>query len=202
MYALDSKNVLSIFFETDPQLNSLMLKSEILQSFLYCWEKYVQFSWVLQLWKACAARPKFCLCVCKMCNSGLLDHKYFCGCHGFIEDNLWKVQTNYLVLCIPQTTIFLKVNLQVKSYAKKCKKEDHCHIKQNNDKFHMWNFKWQFTQLSHWIKHLIKTWKNVQYFTEQHRGQLPSCKGWSLAQIHRIEGIIFRANLWLHWLNC
>lgn len=36
MYALDSKNVLSIFFETDPQLNSLMLKSEILQSFLYC----------------------------------------------------------------------------------------------------------------------------------------------------------------------
>lgn len=36
MYALDSKNVHYIFIETDPQLKSTMLKSEILQSFLYC----------------------------------------------------------------------------------------------------------------------------------------------------------------------
>lgn len=96
---------------------------------------------------------------------------------------------------------FLKTNLQVKSYAKKHKKENHCRVKQNSDKFHMCNFNWQLTQLSYWINHSIKTWNNVQCLTEQHRGQLTLCKGWTLAQICRIVGIIFRANLWLHWLK-
>jgi len=36
IYVLDSKNVLSVFFEVDLQFNSIALKSEILQSFLYC----------------------------------------------------------------------------------------------------------------------------------------------------------------------
>lgn len=146
---------------------------------------------MLSLWKACAAISIFCFCVCKMCNTELLHHKHFCGFHGFIEENLWKVQINYLVLCIPQTTIFFESKSSSQVLCKKAEERKSLHVKQKTEKFYICNFNWQFTQLSHWINPSIKTWNDVQCLIEQHRGQLTLCKGWTLAQSCRIGEAAF-----------